>query len=140
MIEVTLTRMPERGNSTPGVLTVSGLSRKLYTCEDKWLDNEPRISCIPKGRYLCQPHGWEPNSPFKYKQVWQITNVPNRTAILIHAGNTHIDTLGCVLVGLGLNLQGSDAVISQSRIAVDMLRKHIGPNSFWLTIKGKDDD
>lgn len=71
-----------------------------FTLEREWLDNEKYISCIPAGKYSCKPY----SSPkikgvIKYKNVTEITNIPNRDKILVHAGNYYLDTLGCILVG-----------------------------------------
>lgn len=51
--------------------------------------------CIPAGRYKVVMY----NSP-KFKALRPlICDVPGRSGILIHEGNTAKDTLGCVLVG-----------------------------------------
>ena len=57
--------------------------------------------------------------------------VPKRTAILFHAGHTHKDTHGCILVGMGI----WNAGIADSKDAIDYLRKLIGEKSFTLTVK-----
>lgn len=71
-----------------------------FTLEREWLDNKRCVSCIPAGEYSCKPY----SSPkikgvIKYKNVTQVTNVPNRSKVLVHAGNYYLDTLGCILVG-----------------------------------------
>lgn len=54
-----------------------------------------RASCILQGEYLVNLV-WSPK--FKsYKP--RLENVPYRSGILIHSGNTVNDTLGCILVG-----------------------------------------
>ena len=51
--------------------------------------------CIPVGEYLVNLV-WSPK--FKsYKP--RLEDVPNRSGILIHSGNSVKDTLGCILVG-----------------------------------------
>jgi hypothetical protein len=64
----------------------------------------------------------------RFKRRMPLVNqVPNYEGIRIHAGNTHEDTEGCVLVGLGFNhhllpdTNVSDYKISQSRPAFDAL-------------------
>jgi len=42
-----------------------------------------------------------------HKGMLQVMNVPNFTDILIHVGNTHLDSAGCLLVGNGCDT-GSD--------------------------------
>jgi len=131
-VELRLERKLAANGAVIGVL--NGLSVPIYTLEDAWKNNQPNVSSIPLGRYQVKPHGWEINSPFKYKQVWQIQNVPGRSAILIHAGNTHQDTQGCILVGLGMQITQLKSMVSDSRLAVDLLRKEIGEREFTLVI------
>ena len=126
----TLIRFKEVGNSTIGKLYIDGLPA-LYTLEDKWRGNQSNISCIPQGTYDCVPHGWAENTPVKFKKVWRLQNVPDRSAILIHAGNTHEDTYGCILVGL--DYDGNEMVL-RSRDAVDLIRNHLKTSRFSLTI------
>lgn len=69
-------------------------TRLCVTCELPWKNNQHGVSCIPTGQYHYIPH----NSP-KHPDTWEIAAVPNRSAILIHEGNTIADTDGCILVG-----------------------------------------
>lgn len=99
-----------------------------YTLEDPDNNNEKGVSCIPEGIYHVSPH----DGP-RFKDVWIINNVPNRSAILIHSGNSINDTHGCVLVGRKVGtIQGLPAVL-ESRLALDFLRKRL-PKSFQLSI------
>jgi hypothetical protein len=45
-------------------------------------------------------------------------DVPQRDHILIHAGNTHKDTQGCILLGVQFGRLGSDSAILASRVAM----------------------
>ncbi len=121
--------MDKRG--TMGRLTGPNIVEPIYTLEEPWQSNQRRVSCIPVGTYLCTPHGWEPNSTKHFKRVWEVRNVPNRTAILIHAGNTLADTEGCILVGLDVG----QFRVGRSRPAIEMLRQIIGERPFALTIQ-----
>lgn len=102
------------------------------TLEDQWLDNTRKQSCIPVGRYLCVKHGWN-NEPVRFRETWEITGVPNRTAILFHAGNSTDDTQGCVLVGHLFGMIDGKRGILGSRAAMNDLRKKL-PDSFWLEV------
>ena len=51
----------------------------------------------------------------------EICDVPNYTDVLIHVGNTKADTAGCILLGLGADLQAR--TISKSRLACQALYK-----------------
>lgn len=112
MITVTVTRIGEFQNATFGVLSIEG--RPLFvTLEDAWRNNEKMVSCIPKGKYKLTAH----TSP-KFGKCYLVNDVPNRSHILIHAGNTHHDTLGCILIGQMFNPDGQQSSILQSRSAM----------------------
>ncbi len=68
------------------------------TMELPWKDNQRSISCIPEGEYELKRY-----RRLSGKMSIEICKVPNRTAILIHAGNdatqdeNGADTQGCIL-------------------------------------------
>lgn len=64
------------------------------TLEKPWIENERVVSCIPTGTYFCG----RVQSP-KFDDTFEVCNVPGRTSILFHKGNTLDDTQGCILVG-----------------------------------------
>lgn len=101
----TLERYNYTDRSTQGVLLCEGLWI-CDTLELPWKDNQRRVSCIPEGIYNVRKH----ISP-KFGEVIHVLNVPERDAILIHAGNKVSDVQGCILPGIKSN----DIVIS-SRI------------------------
>ncbi len=83
-----LTRKETIGNSVLGVLTENG--KKI--CDT--LENKQHL--IPELIYRIQVT----RSP-KFKRLLpELCQVPNRTGIRIHAGNTAKDSTGCVLVGI----------------------------------------
>lgn len=131
-MNLTLTRFITANGATIGKLT--GLSRPVFILEDEWKNNQQGVSCIPVGTYRALPHGWEQNSPFKFKKVWELQNVPGRIGILIHNGNTNKDTRGCLLVGLGFTVTESMSMVTRSQFALDMLQKEIGQNGFTITV------
>jgi hypothetical protein len=81
-----------------------------------WKDNEKEISCIPEGEYEFHRY-----SSAKYKNVWKLENVPGRTDILIHAGNTIADFKGCI--GAGRTYYNNGIYMSQD--AIDLLRHNL---------------
>lgn len=91
--KLTLTRLREYQNATPGVLAIDG-QPSFVTLELPWLENARNISCIPMGIYKCQ----RVNSP-KFGVAYHLLDVPERSEILIHAGNTIEDIEGCILLG-----------------------------------------
>jgi len=127
MSRVFLHRVLSSDNGTFGVLIYN--DRPIcVTCEDPWNDNKTSISCIPYGEYSVNKY----SSP-KYPDVWIINNVPKRTAILIHAGNTIKDTQGCVLVGEYFTDFNGVPGIANSGLTLNRLRKLL-PKEFKLVI------
>lgn len=56
-----------------------------------------------------------------HKGMLHILNVPNFEYILIHCGNTHADTSGCLLVGMGAVTDPENMSISNSVTAYKKL-------------------
>lgn len=132
MMDITLIRHMHKDNVTLGNMfdAVTGY-HICNTLEEPWKGNAKKISCIPEGQYTCVPY----NSP-KFNNVWEITKIPGRDKVLIHAGNTTDDIEGCILVGMEHgNLKGKDAVL-RSKEALLKLRSHNAGKSFKLNIKG----
>lgn len=124
-----LTREPEKEGATLGILRDALGNTICQTLELPWLDNKRQVSCIPVGLYLCKPY-----SSAKYKNVWELQSVPNRSAILIHSGNTTSDIQGCILLGMERGrVTGKPAVLS-SKVAINEFRSIVGNNTFWLNI------
>lgn len=129
---VTLSRGKQTAIGILGTLSYMG-ETLCYTLEEPWRNNAPADhkgeteSCIPEGRYYCVPH-----SGARFKNVWRLEDVPNRSYILIHAGNTLADTEGCILVGLRPSPNG----VADSQAALTLLRKKL-PSEFWLEIRRK---
>ena len=131
----TLVRKETSVQGTFGIFSGEGLH--FHSAELPWRDNASRVSCIPAGRYICRPY----SSP-KFPDVYEVTDVPGRSAILIHSGNFAGDTtkglrsdvLGCILLGLGRDWLYGQKAVTSSRAALDKLRAVIGKGSFVLVI------
>lgn len=121
---ITLERFAYGPDATLGRLVLDG--SLFYTVERPWVGNEPFVSCIPEGIYQVEPY----SSP-KYPDVWEITDVPERTHILIHVANYSRDVQGCIGVGMGLNT--SDWMVTHSQNAITLLRTKL-PEEFELNI------
>jgi hypothetical protein len=113
-----------------GKMEIDGLP--FYTIERPWLNNEPYISCIPEGDYFCKTHNGN-----KFKNVWEIEDVPGRTHILLHQGNFVEDVVGCIAVGLSVS--DDSFMVKDSRLAFDSLRKML-PETFTLQIESAEID
>lgn len=115
MKKVELTRVEQDEECTIGVLNVCGRV-VCYTLEKPWRDNQPNISCIPEGTYPLRLE----YSPSKGRELWTIKDVPGRSYVRIHDGNTVDDTEGCPLTGMWPGkLKGKRAVLD-SRTALSL--------------------
>lgn len=123
-MQITLVRIKEDEFGTHGVLKDETGAWLCYTLEQPWRNNQTDISCIPSDSYAVIPH----NSA-AHPDTWEVSNVPGRTAILIHSGNALADTKGCIICGL---TQTKDMVL-QSKSAIDKLHGVL-PDYFDLDI------
>lgn len=129
----TLKRIAQDEYGTYGVLLKDGKTPVLVTLEDRWNNNEPYISCIPTGAYQCK----RINSP-THGNVFEVTNVPNRTHILIHIGNIEDNTEGCILVGSEFEtLKGKTAVTESTKAFEEFMGYVQGLDHFLLVIVTK---
>lgn len=98
-MELTLTRRFKGDTYTIGTLYINGV-RYCDTLEDRVRDmpREPKIAgktAVPPGRYKVIVT----MSPRFGRELPRLVDVPYFDGILIHRGNTHEDTAGCILVG-----------------------------------------
>ena len=120
--------------STIGRLFINGESF-CDTLENPWLDNQRNISCIPEGQYKVRLRLARESATRNYLHLL-VQDVPNRSYILFHRGNTAKDTSGCILVGNGRKQN----IVENSRLAMDLLIKEIlnlGGENINLIIKNK---
>ena len=128
-MEVKVTRVTTGPDGTFGVFIVDG-EPVAVTCENLWVNNNRLISCIPDGKYEVSKF-----SGTKYKNVWQLHDVPSRSAILIHNGNLETDTEGCILAGESFaNFNGLRGIANSVK-TIGMLRNLL-PDEFILTVSG----
>ena len=133
-IELLLVRDTFSDKSTLGELFVNG-ERICDTLENPYLDNKKNISCIPEGEYEVRLRYPRESGTRDYLHLL-IQEVPDRTFILVHIGNSPSETQGCVLVGLGTKQD----YVNNSRLAMDLLMKEIislGATNINLIIKKK---
>lgn len=113
------------------------------TVEEVWRDNRPSEpgregSCIPEGGYLCK----RVNRP-KHGDCFEVQDVPSRSAILFHIGNTTRDIEGCVALGNKFGYSASRWAIMDSGSVPDgayhrFMRHLNGDQEFMLLIKRAD--
>lgn len=88
-----LRRIAETPDATFGILHFDGVPR-LVTLELPWRNNQRNVSRIPLGSYQLARVQSQ-----RFGNTFEVKNVPERSAILFHAGNIPADTQGCILVG-----------------------------------------
>ena len=119
---------------TNGDLYIDGVFI-CHTIELPWLENEPRRSCIPEGRYALQKRC----SP-KFDDHLLVTGVKNRSTILFHPANNATKELrGCIapvihLTGFG---KGSYSKLAM-RMLMDLVNDEKEEGSLRLIIKRKN--
>ena len=104
-------------------------SKIFWTIEKPWKNNIPFLSCIPCGLYECTPHV----SP-RHGRVIKLKNVPKRTHILFHVGNTSDDITGCIAGGYRLGRLNNKIAVLDSRKAFTLLMEEYGDRDFTLLI------
>lgn len=104
---------------------------RCYTLELPNLKNKARVSCIPAGIYKGMAH----KSP-KNGLCIQLSDVPGRSYIQIHAGNSVADTLGCILVGEHYRMFNPEHAyeLINSRIALSAILKNVAHNPIIIEI------
>lgn len=101
------------------------------TLELPWRDNAHDISCIPPGTY----HAQRVFSPKHQRVLFQLIDVPGRSAIEIHPGNTPNDSLGCILVGTAFGeIDGQRAVLASRAAFARLMITLEAEAAFELTV------
>lgn len=114
-MELALDRYDLTGKRTIGRLSIDRIGF-CYTLEDVVRPPGqlvPGETAIPAGRY--ELTWWD--SPHFKQRLPMLKDVPGRSYILIHAGNTEVDTAGCILVGMD---RAKDSILA-SRYALQAL-------------------
>ena len=120
--------------STIGKLFINGESF-CDTLENPDINIERNISCIPEGSYKVRLRLARESATRDYLHLL-VQDVPNRSYILFHRGNTAKDTSGCILVGKGRKQD----IVENSRLAMDLVMQeliYLGGENINLIIKNK---
>lgn len=116
-----------------GVLIREDGSPWLLTLEDEQRQNQRGVSAIPEGTYTVM----RTNTP-KHGECFMVMNVPDRTAILIHPGNTEADTEGCILLGKEFGrIFGKDEDTGNIEYQAAVLRSKEAVQEFMEYMKGE---
>lgn len=123
---------------TEGTLYCPDTGFRCYTMEPPWRDNRTSLSCIPPGEYLVNIRV----SP-KYGEIYHVTNVKDRSYILMHSGNvggdktkgykTHSE--GCILLGEKRGILWGQHAILNSKSTVTRFMLTMNNEPFILIIE-----
>lgn len=135
-MNITILRSYHPGG-TNGKLYINGVFQ-CFTIELPWLNNEPRISCVPEGEYLLQKR-----FSSHLGRHFLVTSVPGRGLILIHAANDALLELkGCIAPVTSLLEKPGTGL--QSKLALckiyALIYPALGKETVILTIKKDEDD
>lgn len=104
--------------------------------EEEDFSNQRNISCIPPGTYLCKRRRYHRGG----YETFEVTNVPNRTAILIHIGNTEEATEGCLLIGQTFGrLQVKDEDTGKAETKIAVLSSGVAFRAFMQSMVGVEE-
>lgn len=135
MKTVNLTRFGAGDDGTKGNLSTDGFA--CLTLELPWRDNTKGRSCIPCGEYVVT---WGVSQ--RFGECYHVQSVPDRSSILIHAGNWAGDTgmgfksdvEGCILLGRVLAKVDGQTMLQTSRVTVKAFADHMNRENFTLVI------
>ena len=96
------------------------------TLELPWKDNARNISAIPVGEYEAELTPASTRLTGGTGKAIAIKNVPGRSGILIHVGNTTLDTQGCILIGQKYGTLYNKPAVLESREAFSKLIAAVG--------------
>ena len=127
---LTLKRLTLNESFTFGVFSDSETCIPLcVSLELPWKNNDSFVSCIPTGEYNVVKY-----SSDKYRDCFQILDVPGRDGVLIHTGNTTEDTTGCPLTGTSFGMLKNKPAVLGSKNALDIIKVWANNNSFRLKV------
>lgn len=133
MKKMSLIRVAGNEEGTFGVL-IDEDQPFCLTLERKWLNNMKSMSCIPDGEYLCR----RVQTP-KHGNTFEITGVPDRSAILFHKGNIMEHSEGCVILGEEFEpLEGHQAVLASGTAFGEFMQRLEGIDEFMVSIRSVD--
>jgi hypothetical protein len=126
---VELIRLEDDSEGTFGVLKIN---KEVFcvTLEPPDRLNKREKSCIPAQQYICNRY-----KSHAFGKTFIVENVPNRSGILFHAGNTKKDTAGCIILAQHFGkLRGFRAVLNSGKTFEEFMEL-MKDDQFHLTIK-----
>jgi hypothetical protein len=138
MFKVYLLRIIESDEGTFGKLIFEDLRFECFSGEQPDRDNKRNISRIPSGEYLCKVR----YSPHFKRLLYEVTDVKDRSNILIHPGNYcgdrdkgyRSDLRGCIALGKHFGELNGQKAILISKVAVNEFMDLLDYKPFKLII------
>lgn len=134
MKKVTIERILPSIHGTFGTLSVDGY--QFFTLEEELKGNAVGQSAIPNGVYPLRRTTY-----FRYGYpTYEVADVPGRSRILIHPGNTEEDTQGCILLGLtlGFLVVDRDEEDGKANKKLAVLKSRAAFEKFMALMEGVD--
>lgn len=130
MKQIVLTTLFQTKDCTGGILILPS-GKILATLERPWLNNLPKVSCIPDGVYKCS----YTESPRFKRKLYEVHSVPSRSGIRIHPANYVQELEGCIALGENFNAINGSLVLNNSRKAMDAFHTELAGEQFNLVVK-----
>lgn len=128
-----LQRVRQTDLATYGTLASATIALPAtVTLELAWRANAPDVSCVPAGVYpIVRFH-----SPHFGYDVFQLEDVPGRSACELHVGNTVADIRGCIALGSNFGVvNGQDGVTGSQAAFARFMTAMRGIDRALLTIR-----
>jgi hypothetical protein len=131
-----LTRLKSGDDGTFGKIDVE--NTLFCTAELPSRGNKQDQSSIPAGVYKVSPQKSQ-----KFGDCYRLNDVPNRTGILIHAGNYagdiskgyRSDVKGCIIIGDSFETLHNQQIVANSRESFERFKSIIGRRSFMMAVE-----
>lgn len=132
LLQGALIRDDPRADCVRGRLLIAG--EQFQILERPWACNAPDKSCIPAGLY--RAHFLPRSTSGRYRNVFWLQDVPDRSGILIHNGNIVDHSRGCLIIGKRRGTLACKPAVLNSRTALAELAEVTGGEDFHLHIIG----
>ena len=116
-----------------GTFGVLRIQKQVFcvTLEPADRENEVNRSSIPAQQYRCRR--WKST---RFGDTYLVMDVPGRSGIVLHPGNTDTDTAGCIILAQHFGkLRGNRAVLNSGRTFQRFITRMRPHDFFHLTIR-----
>ena len=103
-------RVSEGPDCTLAVWSIEGTGFESVGIARPWLNNEPNVSCIPKGVYMMTLGMYNAGG----YPAYEILDVPERTLCKLHKANKASSLLGCEAPGTYVTVMDGEVAVAAS--------------------------